>query len=334
VAGLTLDERGYAMSLAHTGTGLCDETEEKFAVSDLNLSLALALKNFKRFVEASDVSEELGPVNRLVICAAPALRAALLEQLSQHGLSHLPLDEVRIDDTHLSPPEAVALGLLLVEPTIPLIDLSTGLEEQIQALAQVEAETKESQAREGKKAALYALVIPLVMAVTLLSGAWAGRSIQSARLRQALSVEQERARQLATAQRDYEAAQANFAVLTGLVRQIISLKEQQPNTYRMLLALDDRYPKDDWALRELNCKGNQVELKGRTRREENITSFIAALETSERFNNITTIKNLVEAGGAPGALPLTLRPNLSELEFTIKATYLGELPASVKGVAQ
>jgi hypothetical protein len=73
----------------------------------------------------------------------------------------------------------------------------------------------------------------------------------------------------------------------------------------------------------MNVKGGNVEIKGKTRNEQAITSFAKSLEFSDGlFTNILTKNNLQGATSNPSApSTATPAPSFNVVEFTVSATY-------------
>ena len=73
----------------------------------------------------------------------------------------------------------------------------------------------------------------------------------------------------------------------------------------------------------MNVKGGNVEIKGKTRNEQAITSFAKNLEFSDGlFTNILTKNNLQGANPNPSApAAAATAPSSNVVEFTVSATY-------------
>jgi len=108
-----------------------------------------------------------------------------------------------------------------------------------------------------------------------------------------------------------------------LLDNLIALRNRQPATHQLLTDLNSRWPEEkSWTIREINVKGANVEIKGKTRNEQAITSFAKSLEFSNGlFSGILTRNNVANNSlgvASPAAQQIFAS---SVVEFTITSTY-------------
>ena len=173
------------------------------------------------------------------------------------------------------------------------------------------------------RAAVLAILIPLVAVIAFTMAAWMDNGIEHVRLNSRINEETLTGQKLAQANSDYESSKANFAAFHSLLDNLITLRQRQPAAHQLLSDLNQRWPQDPtWYISELNVKGANVEIKGKTKNEQAITSFAKSLEFSNGlFTGILT-RNNVE-GNSPNSAPQQQNqpPRSSVIEFTILSTY-------------
>jgi len=109
-----------------------------------------------------------------------------------------------------------------------------------------------------------------------------------------------------------------------LLDNLIALRNRQPATHQLLTDLNERWPAEpSWTIREINVKGANVEIKGRTKNEQAITSFAKSLEFSNGlFSGILTRNNVANNSVGLAIAPSRQQVSSSNLiEFTITSTY-------------
>ncbi|MGH9929801.1 MAG: PilN domain-containing protein, partial [Pyrinomonadaceae bacterium] len=173
------------------------------------------------------------------------------------------------------------------------------------------------------RASVLAILIPIVAVITFTMAAWIDNGIECVRLKSRIDEETLTGQRLAQANSDYESSKANFAAFRSLLDNLITLRQRQPAAHQLLSDLNQRWPQDPtWYISEINVKGANVEIKGKTKNEQAITSFAKSLEFSNGlFTGILT-RNNVE-GNSPNSAPQQQNqpPRSSVIEFTILSTY-------------
>jgi hypothetical protein len=149
-------------------------------------------------------------------------------------------------------------------------------------------------------------------------------SVEALRLQAHIDDEIAIAQKLAKENSDYESSKANFAAFQSLLDNLIALRKRQPATHQLLTDLNQRWPTEtSWYVREINVKGANVEIKGKTKNEQAITSFAKSLEFSDGlFSGILTRNNVANNSGAVPTSPAAQQVSSSSvIEFTITSTY-------------
>jgi Tfp pilus assembly protein PilN len=148
-------------------------------------------------------------------------------------------------------------------------------------------------------------------------------SIQARRLQSRIDEETATGQKLAQANSVYESSKANFAAFRSLLDNLINLRNRQPATHQLLTDLNQRWPQEPtWYISELTVRGANVEIKGKTKNEQAITSFAKSLEFSGGlFSGILTRNNVANNSvGVSTSHAQQLSPS-SVIEFTITSTY-------------
>ena len=174
------------------------------------------------------------------------------------------------------------------------------------------------------RVALVSILLPFVAALAISIALFIDNSVEALRLQAHIDEETATAQKLAQANSDYESSKANFAAFQSLLDNLIALRNRQPATHQLLTDLNQRWPDEtSWFIREINVKGANVEIKGKTKNEQAITSFAKSLEFSNGlFSGILT-RNSV-ANNSLGVATSPAAPQMSSssvIEFTITSTY-------------
>jgi hypothetical protein len=240
--------------------------------------------------------------------------------------NYIPVQPLYIDNnsTALDQPTALAIGALLDHAAVPRCDLAIG---PAARLIQIETERQlatASQTAARFRFALVSILLPFVAALALLIALFIDNSVEASRLQAHINEETATAQRLAQANNDYESSKANFAAFQALLDNLIALRNRQPATHQLLTDLNERWPDEpSWTIREINVKGANVEIKGKTKNEQAITSFAKSLEFSNGlFSGILTRNNVANnsVGVAMAPVPQQLSSS-SVIEFTITSTY-------------
>jgi len=290
-----------------------------------------------KFIAPSSLAQlELDLVSRVVVSAVPSLEERLIKVLRKSPeLRSVQIEGIRLNHEEERSPEvdhldyamALALGALVETDSlysIDAIDLSITPQEQLEQISQshqiIEAAQEEKKARKAR----LAMAAPLVVVAAFLLTTWFQYRVEGASLLSKIDSEHETAGQLRQVTTDYESSRKNFGMFKILLDNLISLRERQPATHQLLRDLNSRWPKDaSWSISEIDVKGGNVEIKGRTRNEQAITAFAKALEFSDGlFSNILTSNNVAGTSLTGTTASTTAAPQSSGVfEFTVRANY-------------
>lgn len=151
------------------------------------------------------------------------------------------------------------------------------------------------------------LCAPLIVLACQL-GVWCAMTSEARSLARERRQEQERSAELQRYLRWHEDATQIFNFYQDLAKQIFALRERQPATARLLLDLDRAFPAGDgtWfvsGLQTIPGSGNQIEIRGRTRSPEAVTTFTKSLEfePAGSFTDIQPTTGEVLSGGVAAA---------------------------------
>jgi Tfp pilus assembly protein PilN len=223
----------------------------------------------------------------------------------------------------LDQPTALAIGALLDHPAVPNCNLTAGPEARLNQI-QIERElATASHTAALFRVAVVSILLPFVLALAVLVALFVDNSVEAVRLQAHIDQETATAQQLAQANSDYESSKANFAAFRSLLDNLITLRNRQPATHQLLTDLNQRWPDEkSWYVAEINVKGANVEIKGKTKNEQAITSFAKSLEFSNGlFSGILTRNNVANNPvGATTSAAHQVSPS-SVIEFTITSTY-------------
>ena len=326
---LVIGDNDYAIGLWSEQTGLVYETEELFEPgAGIEIKCQHARDVFTKFVAPASLAKlKLPEVTNAVLSAADGYADSLLALLNESPeLDGIRIEHVSInigDATRLDQPTAFAIGSLLDHETIPACNLAVTPQMRLDEIER-ERKLKDRTANSHKaRAAVLAILIPLVAVIAFTMAAWMDNGIEHVRLNSRINEETLTGQKLAQANSDYESSKANFAAFHSLLDNLITLRQRQPAAHQLLSDLNQRWPQDPtWYISELNVKGANVEIKGKTKNEQAITSFAKSLEFSNGlFTGILT-RNNVE-GNSPNSAPQQQNqpPRSSVIEFTILSTY-------------
>lgn len=328
-AVLVIGDHDYAIGLWSEATGLVYETEELFERGAGNeIKCQHARDVFVKFTgTASLVKLGLPDVTNAVLSAAETYGDSMLALLQEsQELNQIEIEPVSIDRDQtntLDQPTAFAIGSLLNHETIPPCDLALTPQNRLDEIERLRELQHRAAGSQKARAAALAILIPLVAVLAFVLAAWIDNGIQSVRLKSRIEEETVTGQKLAQANSDYESSKANFAAFQSLLNNLITLRQGQPAAHQLLSDLNQRWPQDaTWSIQEINVKGSSVEIKGKTKNEQAITSFAKSLEFSNGlFTGILT-RNNVE-GSSPNALPQQQNqgPRSNVIEFTVLSAY-------------
>jgi hypothetical protein len=336
-AVLVITNDDYAIGLWSEQTGLVYETEELFEPgAPTEIKCQHARDVFTKFVAPASLAKlKLPEVTNAVLSAADGYADSILALLNESP----ELDGIRIkpvsihigDGTHpdqpldqlLDQPTAFAIGSLLDHETVPPCNLAVTPQMRLDEIER-ERKLKDRTADSHKaRAAVLAILIPLVAVIAFAMAAGIDNGIESVRLKSRVNEETLTGQKLAQANSDYESSKANFAAFHSLLDNLITLRQRQPAAHQLLSDLNQRWPQDKtWSISEINVRGANVEIKGKTKNEQAITSFAKSLEFSNGlFTGILT-RNNVEGNSAISAPQQQVQvPRSSVIEFTILSAY-------------
>lgn len=326
---LVLGDNDYAIGLWCEQSGLVYETEEDFEPgASTEIKCIHTRDTLAKFITSASLAKlRLPNVTAVVLSAANSYGDSMLSLLNDSiEFDSVSVQPLYLDNnsTPLDQPTALAIGALLDHAAVPRCDLAIGSEAR---LIQIEAERQlatTSQTAARFRVALVSILLPLVAALALLIALFIDNSVEALRLQAHIDEETATAQRLAQANNDYESSKANFAAFQALLDNLIALRNRQPATQQLLTDLNERWPDEpSWTIREINVKGASVEIKGKTKNEQAITSFAKSLEFSNGlFSGILTRNNVANnsVGVAIAQSPQQLSSS-SVIEFTITSTY-------------
>ena len=326
---LVLGDNDYAIGLWCEQSGLVYETEEDFEPgASTEIKCIHTRDTLAKFITSASLAKlRLPNVTAVVLSAADSFGDSMLSLLKDSiEFDSVSVQPLYLDNnsTPLDQPTALAIGALLDHAAVPRCDLAIGPEAR---LIQIEAERQlatTSQTAARFRVALVSILLPFVAALALLIALFIDNSVEALRLQAHIDEETATAQRLAQANNDYESSKANFAAFQALLDNLIALRNRQPATQQLLTDLNERWPDEpSWTIREINVKGANVEIKGKTKNEQAITSFAKSLEFSNGlFSGILTRNNVANnsVGVAIAQSPQQLSSS-SVIEFTITSTY-------------
>jgi hypothetical protein len=332
-AFLTVGAGGYAMGLWSPHSGYIYETEERFERgASLEMIAAHTRDVLIKFIAPSSLAQlGLDFVGRVVVSAVPALEDHLFQVLREAPeLHHALIEGIRLnystdratEGDELDYATTLALGALIETELPSPVDLSVTPQEQLEQFSESHKIIEVAQVQKIARKARLAMAVPVIVIVAFLATTWFQNRAEALRISSNIEAEKQTAAQLKQATEDYESSKKNFGMFRSLLDNLISLRQRQPATHQLLRDLDTRWPRDaSWYVAEVNVKGTNVEIKGRTRNEQAITAFAKTLEFSDGlFSNILTNNNV--AGTSLTGTSATATPQSSNvIEFTVRANY-------------
>lgn len=337
VAVLVVGDDGYGMGLWETKAGFVYETGEKFKAGATEVQLAAHIHaKLSNFVTPATVGKlGLSPVKHLVIASSARVKRELSEFLNtSEALRKIRIERLLMGDggegrVELDLAAALAVGAIVYAEVVPALDLSAELTERLTEVRRSKDADDRARATRARRAAAFAALAPLSLALAFVAGGWWLRRAEASALDEKISGEKAAAAKLKRADEDYESVKANFSVISNLITQITTLRDKQADAYRLLVELNSRWPQGTpWYVSEVNSTANQVEVKGRARDEQAVTMFVRALENSEGlFSGVTESHSDPDAGAGSGvttpALPqgTAQRTGPAVVQFVVKATY-------------
>ena len=332
-AFLTVGAGGYAMGLWSPHRGYIYETEERFERgASLEMIAAHTRDVLIKFIAPSSLAQlGLDFVGRVVVSAVPALEDQLFQVLREAPeLHHALIEGIRLnystdratEGDELDYATTLALGALIETELPSPVDLSVTPQEQLEQFSESHKIIEVAQVQKIARKARLAMAAPVIVVAAFLATTWFQNRAEALRIGSNIEAEKQTAAQLKQATEDYESSKKNFGMFRSLLDNLISLRQRQPATHQLLRDLDTRWPRDaSWYVAEVNVKGTNVEIKGRTRNEQAITAFAKTLEFSDGlFTNILTNNNV--AGTSLTGTSATATPQSSNvIEFTVRANY-------------
>ncbi len=332
-AFLTVGAGGYAMGLWSPHSGYIYETEERFERgASLEMIAAHTRDVLIKFIAPSSLAQlGLDFVGRVVVSAVPALEDHLFQVLREAPeLHHALIEGIRLnystdratEGDELDYATTLALGALIETELPSPVDLSVTPQEQLEQFSESHKIIEVAQVQKTARKARLAMAVPVIVIVAFLATTWFQNRAEALRISSNIEAEKQTAAQLKQATEDYESSKKNFGMFRSLLDNLISLRQRQPATHQLLRDLDTRWPRDaSWYVAEVNVKGTNVEIKGRTRNEQAITAFAKTLEFSDGlFTNILTNNNV--AGTSLTGTSASATPQSSNvIEFTVRANY-------------
>jgi Tfp pilus assembly protein PilN/alkylhydroperoxidase family enzyme len=332
-AFLTVGAGGYAMGLWSPHRGYIYETEERFERgASLEMIAAHTRDVLIKFIAPSSLAQlGLDFVGRVVVSAVPALEDHLFQVLREAPeLHHALIEGIRLnystdratEGDELDYATTLALGALIETELPSPVDLSVTPQEQLEQFSESHKIIEVAQVQKIARKARLAMAAPVIVVAAFLATTWFQNRAEALRISSNIEAEKQTAAQLKQATEDYESSKKNFGMFRSLLDNLISLRQRQPATHQLLRDLDTRWPRDaSWYVAEVNVKGTNVEIKGRTRNEQAITAFAKTLEFSDGlFTNILTNNNV--AGTSLTGTSATATPQSSNvIEFTVRANY-------------
>lgn len=324
---LVLTEDDYTVGLWSEHSGLVYETEEDFEPgANSEIRCIHTHDTLAKFITAASLAKlRLPNVTTVVLSAADSYGDSMLSLLN---------DSVQFDSVHVQPlyldnstpldqPTAFAIGALLDHAAVPPCNLAIGPEARLNQIDTEQQVVTASQTAARFRVALVSFLLPFVAAMALLLTLFGANFLEASRLQAHIDEETAIAQKLAKENADYESSKANFGTFRSLLDYLITLRNRQPATHQLFTDLNQRWPEEpSWYIREINVKGANVEIKGKTKNEQAITSFAKSLEFSNGlFSGILTRNNV--ANTSVGVAPSVAQPpsSSSVIEFTITSTY-------------
>ena len=334
---LVLGEDDYTIGLWSEQSGLVYETEEAFERGASNEIKCFHTRDtLAKFITSASLAKlRLPSVTSVVLSTADAYGDAMQFLLKES----VEFDSVSVESLHLdtdSPPldqpTALAIGALLDHATVPASNLTIGPEARLNQINSERELVAASQSTAQIRVAVFSILLPFAAVFALLVALFIDNSIQARRLQARIDEETATGQKLAQANTDYESSKANFAAFRSLLDNLINLRNRQPATHQLLTDLNQRWPQEPtWYISELTVRGANVEIKGKTKNEQAITSFAKSLEFSGGlFSGILTRNNVANNSFGVSTSHAQQLSSSSVIEFTITSTYA---PLAIPGRA-
>lgn len=330
VAFIVLSKRDYGFALWSEQTGLVYETEEPFEPGTTVDDMCDHVRTvFSKVIDESTIHAlQLPPVTKAIVSAPDDLIETLIQVLREaEELHSLSIEQVSLnlgdnEPTTLDQPTALAIGSIVPGYLVPVCDLMDSPSDRLSRLKQhTHLEEQAAKSTQVMRATV-ALLLPIVAAAAFLITCMADQSVEGMRLQARINEENIRAEQLKKENAEYDSAKANFQIFHHVLNTIVDLRKRQPATHQLLVDLNQRWPADaTWYVSDINVKAGAIEIKGKTKNEQAVTSFAKSLEFSNGlFTNILTKAN---AQGATSNNPASggQLATSNVIEFTINATY-------------
>ncbi len=325
---LVLSDDDYTIGLWSEQSGLVYETEEDFEPgASSEIKCYHTRDTLAKFITSASLAKlRLPNVTTVVLSAADTYGDSMLSLLNDSvEFNSVSVEPLYLDNksSPLDQPTALAIGALLDHAAVPPCNLTIGPEARLDEIKSVRDLHAASETAARMRVAVVSILLPFVVALALLIALFVDNSIQALQIQAHINEETANAQKLAQANSDYESSKANFAAFRSLLDNLIALRNRQPATHQLLTDLNQRWPQDPtWYISELNVKGANVEIKGKTKNEQAITSFAKSLEFSNGlFSGILTRNNVANNSVGVATPPAQQPSSSSVIEFTITSTY-------------
>jgi len=323
---LVLTEADYTIGLWSEQSGLVYETEEDFEPgASREIRCFHTRDTLAKFITATSLAKlRLPNVTTVVLSAADSYGESMLLLLNDSvEFTSVQVQPLYLDNhwTPLDQSTAFAIGALLDHAAVPSCNLAIGPEARLNQIETERQLATVSQTAARFRVALVSILLPFVAALALLITLLVDNSIEASQLQAHIDEENATAQRLAASNSDYESSKANFATFRSLLHHLITLRNRQPATHQLLTDLNQRWPEEpSWYIQEINVNGANVEIKGKTKSDQAITSFAKSLEFSNGlFSGILTRNNV--ASNSAGTKPILQVSASSVIDFTITSTY-------------
>ena len=326
---LLLSDDDYTIGLWSEHSGLVYETEEDFEPgASTEIKCFHTRDTLAKFITGASLAKlKLPNVTTVVVSASDSYGDAMVSLLNDSvEFNSVRVQPLYLDNnsTPLDQATALAIGALLDHAAVPPCDLAIGPEARLNQIETERQRATASQTSASFRVALVAILLPFAAALAIVITLFVDNSVEALRLQAHIDEETTTAQKLAQENNNYESSKANFAAFQSLLDNLIALRKRQPATHQLLTDLNSRWPDEkSWTIREINVKGGNVEIKGKTKNEQAITSFAKSLEFSNGlFSGILT-RNNVTNNSINGATSSAVQQvsSSSVIEFTITSTY-------------
>jgi len=325
---LVVSDNDYTIALWSEETGLVYEIEEGFEPgASIEIKCSHASDTLARFITSASLAKLKLPNVTSVVLSAAEIYGDSMQSLLKGSVDFksLRVQPLSIDEgsTPLDQPTALAIGALLDHAAVPACNLTISPEARLNQIKTERELATASQTSARFRVAVLTILLPFVITFALLIALFADNSVEAFRLQAQIDEESATAQKLADSNAVYESSKANFAAFRSLLDNLITLRNRQPATHQLLTDLNDRWPTEkSFYVTEVNVKGANVEIKGKTTNEQAITSFAKSLEFSNGlFSGILTRNNVANNSIGAAASPARQLSSSNVIEFTITSTY-------------